>query len=74
MVLETNSMLNEITEQNKLHLLKVRAHIGIEGNERADDLAKEGAGHTRIGPEPFIPFGYNNILRDIQNFLYTGCP
>ena len=59
MVLQTSTMLNEISEYSNLHLLKVRAHIGIEGNERADDLAKEGAAETRMGPEPFIPFCYN---------------
>lgn len=27
-------------------------HVGIRGNEIADDLAKKGAGNTPVGPEP----------------------
>jgi ribonuclease HI len=33
----------------------IKAHVGHAGNELADDLAKQGAKNTQMGPEPFIP-------------------
>ena len=33
----------------------VPGHSGIEGNEKADELARQGSAAVSYGPEPFIP-------------------
>ena len=66
---ETNLLLNKICETNNNQLLKVPAHKGIEGNEKADALAKKGTVVLPIGPEPFIGFTMNNIINDINSIL-----
>ena len=33
----------------------IPSHIGISGNEKADQLAKQGAISNALGPEPFVP-------------------
>ena len=35
----------------------VKAHCGIEANEKADELAKRGCGEIFAGPEPMLPIG-----------------
>ena len=53
LTLDTIENLNELSKSQNITLHKVRAHIGIEGNELADSLAKKGASTKQIGPEPF---------------------
>ena len=65
LTLETHNALNELSTNNKVQIQKVKAHIGIKGNERADLLAKNGAGRTPIGPEPFIQQGMRNIVNKL---------
>ena len=40
MILQTINELNQAQKSNNLNLIKVPAHIGIDGNEKADTLAK----------------------------------
>lgn len=53
LVLDCFNALNELGSRNKVTLMWVPGHEGIEGNEIADRLAKEGAESQFIGPEPF---------------------
>jgi ribonuclease HI len=71
LTLEVNLLLNSINKYNNIELIKVPAHIGIEGNEAADLLAKNGASVRPFGPEPFISFTLNNIFNDIDNQAKT---
>ena len=46
--------LNELGKSNIVKLIWVPGHTGIQGNEEADRLAKEGTKMEVIGPEPII--------------------
>ena len=63
LTLETVINLNDLSWLYKVTLHKVRAHIGIQGNELADSLAKKGANEKQIGPEPFL-FLPKTTIRD----------
>jgi ribonuclease HI len=47
-------LLLELAGQNKVKLIWVPGHSGVEGNEKADQLAKLGADEPLLGPEPFF--------------------
>ncbi len=46
--------LNDLGNTVKVELRWVKAHVGHEGNERADELAKEGANNPIQGVEPYL--------------------
>ena len=52
-VWECLQTLNELGATNRVTLFWVPGHRGIEGNERADGLARAGSSSRFIGPEPF---------------------
>ncbi|XP_062716992.1 retrovirus-related Pol polyprotein from type-1 retrotransposable element R1 isoform X2 [Aedes albopictus] len=54
LVLECSKLLQQLSCRNKVNLYWVPGHRGIEGNEKADQLAKQGSSTQFIGPEPFF--------------------
>ena len=52
-VSECLDTLTALAKSNKVNLIWVPGHEGIEGNEKADELAKKGANCPFVGPEPF---------------------
>ncbi|KAG5895507.1 hypothetical protein JTB14_009218 [Gonioctena quinquepunctata] len=51
----TSELVWNYTERfNNLSLAWIHGHSGLEGNEAADFLAKEGAAKDSIGPEPVL--------------------
>ncbi|XP_043476375.1 uncharacterized protein LOC122507631 [Leptopilina heterotoma] len=55
---DCHEALNKLAETNHVTLLWIPGHSGFAGNDRADELAKEGARKQLIGPEP--PIGVSN--------------
>jgi hypothetical protein len=43
-----------LAEHNRVQLIGVPGHTGIDGNEKADQLARQGSSHPFIGPEPAL--------------------
>lgn len=58
--------LNEVGKKNKVTLLWVPGHTGVEGNEEANTLAKKGSGSPFIGPEPFCGIGKNTYIAELK--------
>lgn len=56
--------LRQLCQMNSVNLYWVPGHCGIEGNERADDLAKVGSNLQFIGPEPFC--GISNCTINME--------
>ena len=59
LILECIKKLNKVGSKNKLTLQWIKAHVGHDGNELADKLAKAGATSITKGPEPFLPIPYS---------------
>lgn len=53
LVWECTKLLQQLTERNTVNLYWVPGHSGIEGNEKADELARIGSTMSFTGPEPF---------------------
>lgn len=51
--------MNDLGRRNKFTVLRVPGHVGLEGNEELDELARKGAATALVGPEPLCG------LRDI---------
>lgn len=55
LVWECIASLRELaTRHNRIMLFWVPGHCGIEGNEMADELARQGSSNSFVGPEPFL--------------------
>ena len=61
--------LTELGSQNEVTLAWVPGHKGHKGNEKADELAKEGASKALIGPEPFCGVAKPCIRSSINDWL-----
>lgn len=54
LVLECRQHLDALSATNRVELGWVPGHKGVEGNERADALAREGSAVPLTGPEPGV--------------------
>jgi ribonuclease HI len=52
LVWDCHQSLAKLAEHNRVQLIWITGHEGIEGNETADQLAKLGSECPFIGPEP----------------------
>ncbi|KAL5263830.1 hypothetical protein ACHWQZ_G005038 [Mnemiopsis leidyi] len=69
MILETINSLNTLGNNNKVSINWIPGHEGVPGNERADELARQGSSTRPVGPEPFVPLPTSFITREIHNSL-----
>lgn len=53
--------MKQLSSSNNVTLSWVPAHTGIEGNEKADSLARQGAENKLIGPEPYVGISRTTI-------------
>ena len=53
-VLQCFEMLETLSRDNEVTLTWVPGHSGVQGNEEADELARNGSSSSFIGPEPAI--------------------
>ena len=54
-------LINTIAESNQLSLSKVPSHSGVQGNERAKELANVEAALETLGPDPVPPISHSHI-------------
>ena len=51
---DCHQSLMRLAEHNRVQLIWVPGHMGIDGNEMADQLARQGSSRPFIGPEPAL--------------------
>ena len=61
--------LNMLSQQNQVLLMWVPGHSDIEGNERADTLAKMGAHTVCEIPEPAVPVSYYRCRLEVRYWI-----
>ena len=57
------------SQVTSLHLVWVKAHVNIEGNEEADKAAKEGASKGITNKTLTIPRPWTETKQDINNYI-----
>ena len=67
LALECFLNLQSLSLYNKVHLIWVPGHEGHVGNERADELARQGSCSPLIGPEPFIGISWSHIKYKVKS-------
>lgn len=71
LVWECVELLQQLSCRNKVNLYWVPGHCGIEGNEKADQLAKIGSSMQFIGPEPFFGISPCSLKMEFKNWVET---
>jgi len=75
---ECIEVLNDLTNQNSVTLTWVPVHAGIQGNERADQLAKQASHELYIGQKADIsrhlPVSHMAVKSAIRAWTYKKAP
>ncbi|KAJ8919463.1 hypothetical protein NQ315_016563 [Exocentrus adspersus] len=83
LVQECGDALESLARQKEVGLVWFPGHMGIQGNERADQLARLGSGEPPQGPEPILGISRGSINGALSRWAYrrlgmswrmnTGC-
>jgi ribonuclease HI len=65
---ECRKSLNQLANHNRVTLMWVPGHEGVEGNEIADQLAREGAQAPFYGPEPFCGTSKAHLYEELKRW------
>jgi ribonuclease HI len=68
LILDCIHKLNLLGRWNRVRLVWVPGHVGVEGNEKADMLARQGSESLFVGPEPVLKLPYISVIQAINNF------
>jgi hypothetical protein len=60
--------LPALANRNEVTLMWVPGHCGILGNEKADELARQGAAKPLLGPEPALGIPKCSAREEIKNW------
>ena len=61
-----------ISETNKVTLVWVPGHSNVQGNEKADELARKGSETDFVGPEPAMGLHANTMVRLLKREAEEG--
>lgn len=60
--------LKQLASRNEVTLYWVTGHCGIEGNEIANNLARQGEASSFVGPEPFCGVPECTLRMKLKNW------
>lgn len=69
LVKECKDLLNRMGLRNQITLVWVPGHSGVEGNEKADEMARIGSASHPCGPEPQIPIPQSLCVRALKDLV-----
>ena len=69
LVKECKDHLNLMGLRNRIRLIWVPRHLGVEGNERADELAKAGSEALADGVEPYLPIPQSLCVKALEDWV-----
>ncbi|KAJ8914772.1 hypothetical protein NQ315_013275 [Exocentrus adspersus] len=70
LVQEDGDALDSLARQKEVGLVWIPGHMGVPGNERADQLARLGSEESLQGPEPILGISRGSINGALSRWTY----
>lgn len=68
LVRECKRNLNNLAVHNMVKVVWIPGHSGLDGNEKADSLARQGSASLMIGPAPSLPVGWFEAIAEVDRW------